>query len=240
MHDHWINARAVGQIYLQALGKTLRVTRTHGWLLVTLFAYQALFFGASLLTAPLGIIGGFIMGLVMDALISSFLVMVETAIRGQRLTVDDFKQSFLRYFFDVMGVLFVVWIVSMVVGFAREAWLGVAVYAAMLILFNPLPELIYLAHSGTSDLFAKAYSFIRDSWIEWFIPNLLVVGALYWIYQQPWPLPGLTETLAKAVYFAFAVYVMMIFRGFLFQALHRSSRRQRLFQYKAGQGNHAA
>ena len=235
MTSFFVNVRMLLGIYATCLRKSAERAVRHGLILLTIFAYVALYYGVGFITAPLGIVGGFILGLVLDACLSSALVMVESMVKDQLLSIDDFKRSFGTYFFDVMGVLFVLWIVSLAMTPLRAAghiWLVMAVRLSMFILFNPLPELIYAGGYGTTELFAKAYEFIRDNWIEWFVPNILLGIAIWAFLQIDMVASPVGATILNSIFYAFFFYFFMIFRGLLFQELHRSSRRMRMFQYR--------
>jgi hypothetical protein len=81
-------------------------------------------------------------------------------------------------------------------------------------------------------LVTESYEFIRDNGLEWFPPNLLL-GACLWILLAipagAWPM-----FLAKMAILALFLYFAMIVRGFLFEELAGSTRRSRVFRWKAG------
>jgi hypothetical protein len=134
------------------------------------------------LASPFGTqIGGFIVGFVQALCISSYLYLVSRAVDGSKLRFVDLKQSFLALLWDVVGVLFALWVGGLVIGllaealgdhgpFVRAAW-GLAVA----VLLNPVPELIYQgrAPGRTTELLLESVRFVQSHWIEWFVPNLL-------------------------------------------------------------------
>ena len=68
--------------------------------------------------------------------------------------------------------------------------------------------------------------FIQHNWIEWYLPNVVIFGAIYAvIFQLRIPYAGLL--LAGVI-----LHLGMIFRGNLFEALDGSSHRQRMFKYR--------
>ncbi|MHB8420243.1 MAG: hypothetical protein ACYDCL_19385 [Myxococcales bacterium] len=153
-----------------------------GWpAALAVLGYAALMLASTALFGRLGLVGGFILGFVEAACISSYLHLLSVVVAGSKLTWDDARAGFLALLWDVIGVLFALWIASFGVdllkraagehgGFVLAAWgLLVAVF------LNPIPELIYQhrAPGRTTDLLLASARFIHEHWIEWFIPNLL-------------------------------------------------------------------
>ena len=102
----------------------------------------------------------------------------------RHLRFQDIWGSFGHYFWDVIGVLFVLWIPIMALEWAT---LGVpsgplitsAVFLLLFIVLNPAPEVIYqVRHDSPLDVMRVSYEFITENWIEWFLPLALVVGPL--------------------------------------------------------------
>jgi len=240
--DFLINARMLGRIYQNCFSKALKISKRYWWVSISLLIYFFIERLVGKFVLPFGPwVGGLILALVRDACVSSFLVMVEAMIREERILLNDFKRSFWVYFWDVIGVFFLFFIVELLViaplGQAGLVWAVLGIYFAFLILFNPIPELIYNERHGTIELYQRAYGFIVANWIEWFVPNLLIMGVygfVVFFLMEYFPIRNLL--LFYAVWGSFSalyVYFFMIFRGLLFKELHRSSRRMRIFQYRA-------
>jgi hypothetical protein len=107
-----------------------------------------------------------------------------------------------------------------------------------------VPELIYQPRLSGLQLLSASYNFVIENWIEWFIPNLLILFGGYLLLN---PLLLVASSLPLALQL-FAVYTgvslflayFMIFRGILFSLLQGTSRRGRLYKYRVGepfQGN---
>jgi hypothetical protein len=202
----------------------------------TTFAYSFALAGAATIASQLGLIGGFLMSLVWAACVSSFLYMVEMMLRTSTVSLADFRRSFGVYLWDVVGVTFVVWVVFALATPALRTipqgpGLILGLNLVILVLFNAVPELIYLGHHSSLALLSESYRFIADNWIEWF-PAILVMG-LPLLAILELPLPGILA-IARPVLLALWVYFMMVARGLLFLELHGSSRRARAFRHRAG------
>lgn len=254
------------RLYRDAFRATVR-SFARGWMTaIAVVVFAGLMVIATQVAAPLGMLGGFILGAVNALLIGATLSLIEQAVAGARhVTFQDIWQSFGHYFWDVIGVGFVLWVPVFVLeqGMAANPngpVLAAAVFLLLFILLNPAPEVIYqVRHDSPLDVIRESYEFVIENWIEWFLPLAVVVAPLglsfffglssrlgrgagldffqllilpftlltAWLGylgvppQAGWILVILTPPVAVA---------MLLFRGHLFAALHRTSRRQRLFQ----------
>lgn len=126
---------------------------------------------------PLGIAGGFLLGAANALLVGATLSLIEQSIRfTRRLTFQDVLNSFGQYFWDVIGVGFVLWLPLMALDMGTQAnpygqFISYAVLLLIFLLLNPAPEVIYLVrHDSPLDVFKSSYEFVMENWIEWFIP----------------------------------------------------------------------
>lgn len=176
---------ATWQLYREAFRASV-TSFVRGWRVVlAVIAFFILMLFATTLVGPLGLAGGFILGAVNALLIGSTLALFETAILSTRsVTFQDILESFGRYFWDVMGVLFVLWIPLMLLdegmhGNPNGAFLSSAVFLLLFILLNPAPEVIYqVRHGSPLEVFKTSYEFVLENWIEWFLPLFVVIGPL--------------------------------------------------------------
>ena len=202
----------------------------------TTFAYSLALAAAVIVGSSLGLVGGFLVSLVWAACISSFLSMVEMMLRTGSVSWRDFRGSFGVYLWDVVGVTFILWVVFAIATPAlRTLPQGPGIILGMnlviAVLFNAVPELIYLGHNSSLELLSESYRFIADNWIEWF-PAMIVLALPIVLLSQV-PLPGALALVRTAI-LALWVYFMMVARGLLFLELHGSTRRARDFRRRAG------
>ncbi len=225
-----------GRMYWKAFREAALLSAANWPVLGTLFVYPFPLMIAARLVAPLGMIGGFILGFVSAACISSFLYLVEMIVRTSKVSLEDFRNSFSQYLNDVLGVLFLSWIFSMLVSQAllrvpNGLLLLAFIQFVLFVLFNAVPELIYLGHFSATGLLRESYSFISVNWIEWFPANFLAVGVLYSIW-----LPDLGGVLyyAQLALGNLAIYFIAVMRGILFIELYNTNARSRAFKYRSG------
>jgi hypothetical protein len=202
----------------------------------TAFVYGLALAAAAVLASGLGLVGGFLMSVVWAACVSSFLSMVEMMLRTGSVSWADFRQSFGTYLWDVVGVTFVLLVVFAIATPALRTIpqgpgiiLGLNLVIA--VLFNAVPELIYLGHHSSLALLGESYRFIADNWIEWFPATIAM--ALPLVVLTGMPLPAALEIVRPALV-SLWVYFVMVARGLLFLELHGSTRRARDFRQRAG------
>jgi|GEM_PF-141552 len=259
--------QATVRLYHQSLLATLHSFR-QSWILIPVLLVFAL--GLVLITsiiAPLGMIGGFILGAVNALFIGATLSLTEQAIRGaRRLQWQDIPQSMGQYFWEVISVGFMVWfpLLFLEMGLQTNPYqplIASAVFFLMFVLLNPVPEVIYQGRKGSAlEVVQESYEFVLENWIEWFLPVAIAIapfglsfffeissqagrrGGLDFWYLITLPftvlsqwlsflgIPSDTSFIIVLLITPIATVFMLLFRGHLFAALHRSSRRQRLFQ----------
>lgn len=155
------------------------------WVVLAVVAFFAAMVFFTGFVGGLGVAGGLIMGAVNALLIGAILALFEAAIlSARRVSFQDVVDCFGKYFWDVMGVGFVLWIPLMVLDQGMRtnpngAFLSSAIFFLLFVLLNPAPEVIYqLQHNSPLDVFKSSYEFVIENWIEWFLPLLIAIGPL--------------------------------------------------------------
>jgi hypothetical protein len=202
----------------------------------TAFVYSAILSAAGTLAMMLGIIGGFVLSLVWAACAGSFLYLVEMIVRTSRVSLDDFRTSFGRYLWDVIGVAFLSWVffslaTPVILQMPQGPLILLCVQLAIFVFFNAVPELIYLGHYGSVQLLSESYAFVTANWIEWFPANIVAAVILSAVASVP--LHG-AAVFVRAALLGLLVYFTMVMRGLLFIELHGSTQRGRAFKYRSG------
>ena len=152
------------------------------WVMVAaLIGFALLFVGAARIVGSLGMIGGVLLGLVNALLVGATLRLIEQSLSAVRtIQFTDVTESFGHYFWDVIGVGFVLWLPMMALDMGTQAnpyggFLSSAVTLLLFILLNAAPEVIYqIRHDSPLDVFKASYEFVLEHWIEWFLPFALL------------------------------------------------------------------
>jgi hypothetical protein len=169
-------------LYRQVFSATGRSLAKSWVAMLALIVFAVLFLGVARIVGPLGIAGGFLLGIINALLVGATLRLVEQSLSGARpLRFTDVTQSFGHYFWDVIGVGFVLWLPTMLLEMGLQAnpygqFLSSAFLLLVFILLNPAPEVIYqVRHNSPLDVFKTSYEFVVEHWIEWFLPFAVLI-----------------------------------------------------------------
>jgi hypothetical protein len=169
-------------LYRQVFYATGRSLAKSWMAMLALIVFAVLFLGAARLVGPLGIAGGFLLGILNALLVGATLRLIEQSLGGARpLRFTDVTESFGHYFWDVIGVGFVLWLPTMLLEMGMQAnpygqFLSSAFLLLVFILLNPAPEVIYqVRHNSPLDVFKTSYEFVVEHWIEWFLPFAILI-----------------------------------------------------------------
>lgn len=220
----------IAGVYGRVLGRAGELIVRHWWLGLVAIGYQAALLGATLLLAPLGLVGGLLIALATAALVSSWFVLVGHVVREGRTTLADVPGSFVVHLGDVLTFFFLLWILRYVaaIAFAHLDYAGIVFQLALLVFLSAVPEEIYLGHESGAAIFVESYKFVAQYWIEWLPATALLVGLTIAASMVPiLPVAVVTGGIALAF--------MFIARGLLFLELTTSSRRAREFRRRASE-----
>lgn len=170
------------QLYRQAMRSTGRSLQ-RGWVgMAAIVVFALLFVTAASLARPLGMVGGFLLGAVNAVLVGATLRLIEQSLSAARtMGIQDVKDSFGYYFWDVIGVGFVLWLPTMALDMGTQAnpygqFISAAVLLLLFLLLNPAPEVIYqVRHDSPLDVFKTSYDFVLEHWVEWFLPFVVLI-----------------------------------------------------------------
>jgi hypothetical protein len=225
------------RLYAGCLKRALGAIRKSPWTLLLPMAVWAAALVAQQFLSGLGFLSGVATALALSALSASYLYFLGELQSDARVSIRELGRSFGPYFWAVANLGFVVWVLDYLLGMAlmRNPQAGVIfliVYLAELVLLNAAPEIIYIRHTyGGLATVQHSIRFIHESWIEWFLPNIVLGAGFYYGLTAlagvgvPDPVVGV---VAGAVF-----HVAMVFRGHLFAELDTSSHRQRMFKYRS-------
>lgn len=217
-------------------------------LVYALSAIGLLFIMSFLLSGPIGIFGGIIMTIVESALISSYLYVLNNVIAYNRFRWKDIKYGITYYIWKVYGVIFAFYIGSMLINLLSNIF-GPLFYSfywiipiAVFILFNPLPEGIYLKDRDTLGTLSYCLEFMKENWLNWLLSNSMFFLLAYISLSGMMSLAasaaiGMRPTdilLLLLLFFITGIIVSigMLFRGNLFVLLSTSTIRKRQFMRK--------
>ncbi len=204
-----------------------------------------------------GILGGIVSIIVTSALISNYLYLLSTILNRGYFNFQDFKNGFTPYLNKIWSILFIGYVAKLILDFAAPMFtnligsgaLSLIITFLTFVLFNPIPEITYQKYYGPGETIMYSIDFVRDNWVEWFIPNIILLAIFYFISGQSLSIFRIVNNVFN--YFisftnvsvslkGFLIYVVgqiwfsyfMIYRADLFKILSTSNRRRRMFMKK--------
>ncbi len=227
------------RIYADAFRQALTGIRKNAWtLLLPIGLLEANQLATGLVLGALGRLGSFVVWAVWAAAVSCYLYFLGEVVSKSRVKLDEFGRSIGAYFWSVANLFFVYWIASLVIELMvpgpQRAVFSQLLFLAAVILLNAAPEVIYQRGShGGLETVQRSVRFLQANWIEWGIPNLLVLAAWYYLPRYPLAELGLLGSIITNVVEGALVHLVMVFRGHLFAALDGTSHRQRMYRWRS-------
>lgn len=231
-----VYARIYGQAFTNALAAIFK----NAWtlLLPMGLAVAWMFLGTLVGNAMDPWSGGMVIGLARSAALSIYCFFLGGLVAQQKVGLDQLKTSIGTYFWSWLNIFFVLWIASLLLTpvFGANPNLVMPVTLVLLIALNTVPETIYVKGTrGGIDTITRSFGFMQENWIEWFIPNglvlgLVVVGMVFGTAVSS--LLGTLGAIGSGLLLGIFLHVYAVFRGFLFEALDGSTHRQRMFRFR--------
>ena len=234
--------RATLWIYSTALRRSWECVASNWVVSFAPVGYGLIFSLAVTLVAPLGIIGGLLLGLVSQACISSGLYLVKNIVDSGKATFNDFLNGFTVYLWELIGIAFILWIpmrlaATVLASVPNGDVIYLLIRVGLYILLNPVPEFIYQTRVSNLELIGASYNFIVENWLEWLVPNIILTVAGYALLilldAIVIGLPDFVQSLIVSFAFGLCLTYFMAFRGFLFAELHGTTRRSRIYRFDA-------
>lgn len=243
------------QLYLRSLQEAWQRVLRNWWLIFLPVIYSPILSLVTFFAAPLGLVGGILIGLTMAACVSSYLYFLDGVVSSRRVFWQDLGESFGAYLGSVISILFILMLIQWALALALPPAPGPRAVRTMvnwglLIILNPLPEAIYQTRAQGLGAFGESLEFLRENWPEWFAPFVALAALFFFLLPLPillaplmlgrllsilsWnTLPilfGSPSALMFTLFSFFIFFLFMVFRGVLFRELYGSTRRQRLFR----------
>ena len=249
--------RATLSLYEQAAREAVAALFRAPIALAGLVVVQVVLLAAAVLFSPLGLAGGFIVGLLAAGCVGSYLYMVELALEKRPMGWEVIRESAGHYLWDVISVLFIFWMGELALQMLQiNERLITVLWLVVFVLFNPVPEMIYQSQHRSMGLLGEAYRWSTENGPEWFGPQialglviyLLAPGMVLPFLQAFGPRFGFVEggmvvqmalagglnpfALVLAAVLGVVIHMVMLFRGALYKALGSSSRRARAWKQR--------
>lgn len=215
--------------------------------ILNLIIYQLI---SNIFRGPLYILSGIITVIISSSFISNYLYLLFNIINYDRIRVQDFKDGFTIFIRKIYGVLFISYIanllLSLLVGSSGRGLGNIdsLIFLLVFIIFNALPETIYLKHYNPWDSIVYSFDFMKENWFNWILVNGIFLALLYLITGNI--LINVFNThISVNIFSLFSLRegvgyligqsifsIMMIYRGHMYKILSTSTRRKREFMNK--------
>lgn len=202
----------------------------------------------TLFVGPLYIISGFILAIVSSSLISNYFNLLYNIINYNRFSLEDFKSGFTPFLWKIYGVFFIAYLGQLLLSLlnnilgAGAVLLNLVIMITVVVLFNPLPEIIYLKSKNPAESIMDSIEFMKENWLNWMVSNIVLFIILYFVtgylqfgifnthisFNMIFTLKNIVIYILGQIIFSFT----MIYRGYLFKLLNGSTRRKRMFMNK--------
>jgi len=234
-----------------AFNKTIHLLTKNWTLILTGLAYLVInivlgIVVNTLFMGVLRIIGGIVLTLAMASMISNYLYLLQNIIRVEKFDLEDFKMGFTALIRKVYSVLLIGWLASLIYNMILTPLLGslgsfitMLIPLAIFIFLNALPESLYQKFYDPWETIVYAFEFIKENWLEWFMPNVIFMILLYILsgklllnlFSINFSL-GLNFSTSSIIIYIIGQILfsfVMIYRGVLFENLSTSTRRKRIY-----------
>jgi hypothetical protein len=242
------------RLYRQAAKEAWEKGSHSWWVGLLPFLYGPVFFLCSMFAARLGMLGGFLMGLVLAMSVSSYLYFIAGVVNGSRMSLTELGESWRPHLSSVINILFFLFLLQYVLALLTPAGdetamlLAALIELILLVILNPIPEIIYQGRSEGFGMLQESIDFLRTSGVEWFFPFIalaifstfffpmaLLEGPLqFGRLTFPTSIGGAAQSSLSGIFWTllsgFVLFALMVFRGLLFRALSGTTRRQRIFR----------
>ena len=127
---------------------------------------------------PMGLAGGFILGLFDAFLCAWYLALLRILVVGNRkLMMSDLRETMGDHFGEVITISFLFGIAQLVLTFVSLPLVFVYVPIVAL-LFNPAPEVVYQDDRLSLDSIRRSLEFMQENWPEWMAGHVLLFAAM--------------------------------------------------------------
>jgi len=175
--------KATARIYGRSFVDAFHGVRLNWWMpflhigylfAVGVVTFVALFFGRML--------GGFIVGFFLCAVVASYLSTVSSAVNKERFLLKEMWNDMVGLFSSVLWVLFCFYILEYLADIAFRgndvAIVRMGLNLLIAVLFNAIPEAIYVGRAYGMESFQESVEFVFENVVEWFFPVVAVLLAL--------------------------------------------------------------
>ncbi|MEA3423732.1 MAG: hypothetical protein U9Q80_08080 [Bacillota bacterium] len=222
----------IKNLFMESWENSLQLTKKLPLLLVfPIVHFLAYYLSLHLISfINLGIFSSLLGGLIFAVILSSYFYVLFQAMYYKR-----FKFKYIYSGIKVFLLKSWIFLLIMNLSFYILMLLGINILLGkyiyilpfiIFILFNPMPEIIYISDYDERDMFFYNFNFIKRNFLQWYSINAVFLLGLIILFFIGSMIPYVSNIIIL-VYVSF----VMIFRGQLFKKLHLTNYRKRVFNH---------
>lgn len=230
---------------------TILKLKSNPELLVVGVPYIVLLALGIMMASSISLVGGLLLFIIESAVFSSYLYVIGNIISTGKFSMDDVKVGFRVYFRKIYIILLLFYFLEYALSLFVYPVIGMLPFSyfiilivkfAMILIFNPIPEMIYHENHSEIDTIKASVEFSKNNIVTWFVPNIIFM-AIIWllvvfissVVMRIMPSVGREiglsiQILISLILVQGVIGSAMIYRGTLFEVLSTSSRKKRLFK----------
>lgn len=198
------------KLYITAINESFQDLIRNWRVLIGLFVLISIAIALIPIFSSFGIIGGFLVGLMIISILSYYYSWVSHSKHKKPIYFSEMKDFNMSIFNATISVAFILWIAGLLIGsFAKSSgsnFLPLAFNLLLIILLNPIPEIIYnKQYDGLSSI-KESIEFTKNRWIEWLFPLVIIYIPILTTIPETFPL---SLSQANPLLPASAVYISL-------------------------------
>lgn len=203
-----------------------------------------------MIPSEIGLARGFLMPVLFSLILSAYYTMLSDLNFYNQVSFKNLSSSFKNFFSSIYSVYFFIILLSWFMpAFSTNMIVYLFIYGVLYIVFNPIAEIIYIRGDYYVQAYTTSLDFMKNNAILWLLPLVIYLGVTQLLgflwsdmvlqssiidipLQRSLIVPFILMEKTRIVP-AFLMEIIgafyIVFRGALFDILHKSSRRKRAY-----------
>lgn len=189
-----MNSKSSAVIELLSIYKRAAKDATKGlrlnWIIIlgSLVVYFAYSIDAYIFFAQFQMGGRMLLSLLQIILLSFFYSWLAETVDKEKLSFSSLFQMDYKIFFGLIGAAFIIFLAEYVISILSQGLnqrlLIQCFRVFVFVLLNAVPEMVFIHKYDGFPAVAEGLKFVRDRWIEWFIPFMLILTPILLVYPD--------------------------------------------------------
>lgn len=187
-------------------------------------------------TGPMDFLSGILNGLATVAIYAVLAKVLNSVSLTNRFSLRGLSYNYGTYFINVLNVMFYIYVVRFLFSYTQVFfWAGkgdyvieaIVFFVLLQIVFNPLPETVYIDGLTGGAAFRKSLMFMKDNFLPWLLLNVFYI-IIFFAKDILFPVEMGLFSLQK-ILMAIVLPLLYIMRGKAYLFLNQTTKRKRAF-----------